>query len=146
MKPARRSLRMNLTGAREDENQKKECQMCQKNHDLDACFKYKRYQVDERNEFLKKSKLFFGCYDVISKEHSGRNCPKRRQCSICKEKIPTRLHGLQSKKRSPEKEDNNYTLPMPPGNEEKKDSVKTCASTVAHTNVISMCVITVKVK
>ena len=38
------------------------------------------------------------------------------------------------------------TPPMPPGNEEKKDSVKACASTVAHTEVISMCVIPVKVK
>ena len=38
---------MNLTGAKEDRNQKKECQMCQKNHDLDACFKYKQLQVDE---------------------------------------------------------------------------------------------------
>ena len=34
VKPARRSLNMNLTGA-------KEYQMCEKNHDLDACFKYK---------------------------------------------------------------------------------------------------------
>ena len=40
VKPAKRSLKMNLTGANEDGNQKKECQICQKNHDLDACFKY----------------------------------------------------------------------------------------------------------
>ena len=33
---------------------------------------------------------------------------------------------------------------MPPGNEEKKDNVKACASTVAIT--ISMCVMPVKVK
>ena len=76
VKPARRSLKMNVTGAKEDENQKKECQMCQKNHDLDACFKYKQLQVDERKRFLMKSKLCFGCYDNISKEHNGRNCPK----------------------------------------------------------------------
>ena len=98
VKPAGRSLKMNLTGAREDRNQKKECQMCQKNHDLDACFKYKQLQVDERKKFLMKSKLCFGCYDVISKEHSGRNCPKRRKCSICKEQHRIELHGLQSKK------------------------------------------------
>ena len=35
---------------------------------------------------------------------------------------------------------------MPPGNEETKDSVKACALTVAHTEVVSMCVIPVKVK
>ena len=81
VKPARRSLKMNLTGAIE-------CQMCQKNHDLDACFKYKQLQVDEVFFF----ELCFGCYDVISKEHSGRNFPKRRKCSICKEQHPTGLH------------------------------------------------------
>ena len=76
-----------------------------------------------------KSKFWFGCYDVISKEHSGRNCPERRKCSICKKQYPTGLHSLQPRKRSPEKEDDNYTPPMPPGNEEKKDSVEACAST-----------------
>ena len=96
---ARRSLKMNLTGAKEDRNQKKECQMCQKNHDLDACFKYKQLQVDERKKFLMKSKLCFGCYDVISTLYlGGRNCPKKRKCSICKKQHPIGLHGLQSKK------------------------------------------------
>ena len=99
---------------------KRKCQVCQKNHDLDACFKYKRLQVGERKKFLMKSKLRFGCYDVISKEHSGRNCPKRKKYSICNKQHPTGLHGLQSKKRSPEKENDNYTPPMPPGNEERK--------------------------
>ena len=53
---------------------------------------------------------------------------------------------MQSKKRSLEKEDDNHTPPMPPENEEKKDSVKACALTVAHTEVISMYVIPVKIK
>ena len=130
---------MNLTGAKEDGNQKKDCQMCQKNHDLDAGFKYKHSNQN-------KSKLCFGCYDVISKEYSGKNCPKRQKSSICKEQHPTGLHGLQSKKRSPEKEDDNHTPLMPPGNQEKKDSVKACALTVPHIEVISMYVIPVEVK
>ena len=120
--------------------------MCQKNRDLDVCFKYKQLQVDERKKFLMKSKLCFGCYDIISKEHSERNCSKRRKCSICKEQHPTGLHGLQQKRRSSEKEDDKCTPPMLPGNEEKKDSVKAYASTVAHTDAISMCVVPVKVK
>ena len=53
---------------------------------------------------------------------------------------------MQPKKRLPEKEDDNYTPPMPPGNEENKDSVKACASTVAQTDVISRCVVPVRVK
>ena len=139
---------MNLTGAKENSNQKKECQMCQKNHDLDACFKYKQLQVDEKKKFLMKSKLYFGCYDVIiiNKGHSGKNCPQKRKWNISKQQNLTGFYGLQSKKRSPEKEDDNHTPPTPPGNGEKKGSVKTCALTVAHTEVISVCVIQVKVK
>ena len=49
-KLARRSFKMNLTGGKEDRNQKEKCQMCQKNHDLDVCFKYKQIQVDERKK------------------------------------------------------------------------------------------------
>ena len=56
--------------------------MCQKNHGSDTGFKYKQLQVDEKKKFLMKSKLCFGCYDVINKEHSGRNCPNRRKCNI----------------------------------------------------------------
>ena len=93
-----------------------------------------------------KSKLRFGCYDVIRKEHSRRNCPKRRKCSIFKEQYPTGLHGLQSRKRSTKKEDDNHTPPVPTGNEERKDSVKACPLTAVHTEVISICVIPVKVK
>ena len=116
---------MNLAGAKKNENQKKECQMCQTNYDLDTFFKHKQLQVDQRKKFLMKSKLCFSCYDVTSKEHGGRNCPKRTKCSNCKEQHPTGLHGLQPKKSSPEKDDN-YSPPMPPGNEEKKGSVKAC--------------------
>ena len=54
VKPARKSLKMNLTIAKEDRNQKMKCQMCQKNHDLDARFKYKQLQVDERKKVLIK--------------------------------------------------------------------------------------------
>ena len=78
---------------------------------------YKQLEVDERKKLLMKSKFCFGCYNVISKEHSGRNCPKRRKTSICKEQYPTGLHDLQPKKRSPEKEEDSYTPPMPPEKE-----------------------------
>ena len=146
VRPARRSLKMNLTGTKEDDCEKKQCQMCQKfNHDLDACYKYKKLEVNERRKFLMKNKLCFGCYETISREHNGRNCPKRRTCSICKEQHPTGLHGLQPKKKSDEKEEDNK--PMKTGDEVKKDaSVKACASTVSHADVISMCVVPVKVK
>ena len=53
------------------------CPMCQKFHDLDACCSYKKMEVGERRKFLMKQKLCFGCYEPISKDHSGRNCPRR---------------------------------------------------------------------
>ena len=34
VKPDRRSLKINLAGVKKDRNRKKECQMCQKNHDM----------------------------------------------------------------------------------------------------------------
>ena len=45
---------MNLTGAKECEHQKKECQMSKKNHNLYTCFKYKKLQVDERKRRMKR--------------------------------------------------------------------------------------------
>ena len=71
----------------------------------------------------------------------------------CKEFIPgkkyfpddfsqTSFHEINKNYQS----DDNHTPLMPPGNEENKDSVKACALTVAHTVVVSMCVIPVKVK
>ena len=88
VKPARRSLKMNLTGSKEDENQKKKFQMCQKNHDLDACLKYKQLQVNDSKNFLMKSKLCFGCHDVISKELSGKNCQKKKKVQHLQEQLP----------------------------------------------------------
>ena len=119
--------------------------MCKKNHDLDDCYKYKRLDVSDRKKFLMTNKLCFGCYEVISWEHNARNCLKRRECSICKEKHPTGLHGCQPRKKSDESEDDSKSV-QPADEEEKDEKVKTCASSVIHANVISMCVVPVKVK
>ena len=136
---------MNLTGAKEDRNQKKECQMCQKNHDLDACLKYKQLQVDEKKKFLMKSKACSGCYDVLSKEHGRRNCPKRRKCSFAKSSIPLGYTDCCQRKGHLKKK---MTTILVQCHQEmrKRKTVKACALTVAHTEVISMCMIPVKVK
>ena len=114
--------------------------MRQKNHDFDACLKYKRLQDDEKKKFLMKSKLCFGCYDVISKEHSGRNCPKEESAAFARGNIPLGYTACSQRKGHLKKKMTTILL------QEKKDSVKACASTVAHTDIISMCVIPVKVK
>ena len=69
---------------------------------------------------------------------------KEESAAFAKSNIP--LGYTDFSQRSAEKEDDTHTPPMPPGNEEKKDSVKVCALTVAHTKVDSMCVIPAKVK
>ena len=56
-KHARKSLTMNLTRAKEDQHQSKEWQMCQKNHDLNVCFKYLCFKQQEHRtveEFFPK--------------------------------------------------------------------------------------------
>ena len=66
VKPAKRSLKTNLTGAKEDENQRRDAR----------CFR--RIMILMLNSNI-------GCYSIISKEQSGINSPKRREWSICKE-------------------------------------------------------------
>ena len=73
--------------------------MCQKVHDLDACHRYKKMEVGDRRKFLMKQKLCFSNYESISNDHSGRNCPRRRICFVCKENHPTGLHGYQPKSK-----------------------------------------------
>lgn len=56
-KHAGKCLAMNLTRAKEDQHQRKECQMFQKNHDLDVCFKYLCFKQQEHRtveEFSQK--------------------------------------------------------------------------------------------
>ena len=48
----------------------------------------RKSQVDERKKFLMKSKFCFDSYDVISKKHSGKNCPTRKSAAFAKSKIP----------------------------------------------------------
>ena len=136
---------MNLTGAKKDRNQKKECQMCQKNHDLDACLKYKQLQVDDKKKFLMKSKACFGCYDVLSKEHGRRNCPKRRKCSFAKSNIPLGYTDCCQRKGHLKKKMTTIFVQCH-WEMRRRKTVKACALTVAHTEVISMCMIPVKVK
>ena len=47
---------------------------------------------------------------------------KKKKVQHLQEQPPTELHSLQPKKWSHGKEDDSYTPPMPPGNEEKKGS------------------------
>ena len=73
--------------------------MCQKFHDLDACYSYTKMEAGDRKNFLMKHKLCFGCYEPRSKDYSGRNCLGRRVCCVCKENHLTGLHGYKPKSK-----------------------------------------------
>ena len=54
----------------------------------------------KKNRYLSKNKLFLGCYDPISGNHSAKTCNKRTICKECKNYHPTALHGYQYKKQN----------------------------------------------
>ena len=70
------------------------CQLCNRYYDLDECRAFDDIVVPERNKFLEKHRLCYGCYENIFENHTARNSPKRRTCKICIEKHHTGLHGF----------------------------------------------------
>ena len=134
-----------MTLPKDKDNQKQgqsRCPMCQKVHDLDACYSYKKLEVGDRKKFLMKQKLCFGSYEPISKYHSRRNCPKRRICCVCNENHPTGLHGHKPKSKE------SVAGGSQRSEEKSTDSRRKIASTstAIQEDVISMCVVPVKVK
>ena len=77
-------------------------QICDGNDDLDDCQFYREITVDDRNSFLKKNRLCYGCYAEISSKHAARSCINRRVCEVCQGRHPTGLHDYKTKnKKSP---------------------------------------------
>ena len=70
--------------------------LCEEQHHLDDCLRFLRKPLEERRDFLFKTRLCFSCYNPSSKEHSARNCPNRRTCKECGGKHATGLHGYLS--------------------------------------------------
>ena len=59
------------------------CKFCDGNHNLDHCQLYHEITVDDRNSFLKKNRLCYGCYAEISPKHTTQSCTNRRTCKMC---------------------------------------------------------------
>ena len=112
------------------------CPMCQKCHDLYACYSYKNTDVGERRRFQMKQKLCFGSYEPTSKDHSERNWQRRRTCCV-QRKLSNRTAVIQAKEQRTN------------GRKESKQRRKinwwwkkiACASTTNQEDTISMCVI-----
>ena len=112
------------------------CPLCQKSHDLNGCPDYKKRATEERSKFLFQKKLCYGCYAPISSEHNAQIC-KQRQVDIWRERHPTGLHGYKASKKNR----------MGDGNDSGKNNGSLAfAATKMTSNVVSMCVVPVKIK
>ena len=128
-----------------------ECQICGDGHDADDCSIFNGQTVEERSKTLARKKLCYGCYTRITADHNARNCKTRRTCKNCNQKHPTGFHGYISKKKginvnnggdSTKGNDGGDVNTLLQSNFAEVD-VK-CASTGFPANIISMCVISVK--
>ena len=136
---------------RKDGSKLKECQICGDGHDADDCSIFNGQTVEERSKTLARKKLCYGCYTPITADHNARTCKTRRTCKICNQKHPTGLHGYISKKKginvnnggdSTKGNDGGDGNTLLQSNFAEVD-VK-CASTSFPANIISMCVVPVK--
>ena len=123
-----------------------ECPVCEGRHDLDNCRKFNDLTLEERSKILRKKKLCYGCYSPITSEHNARSCKKRRKCQVFNLDHPTGLHGYIHKKKGGAL--TNDTEEKQGGSNLKSNfagmDFKSASANITF-NVISMCVVPVKV-
>jgi hypothetical protein len=74
--------------------QSRSCAYCKHdNHELDFCFSFLGKPWSERHEFIKDSKLCFGCLKLAG--HRSKQCSDRLTCRTCGKSHPTSLHKAQ---------------------------------------------------
>ena len=115
------------------------CPMCNENHDIEDCNYYLQQTMEERSKLLFKNKLCYGCLKTVTKEHNAKTCSSRRSCKVCNGKHVTSLHGYLRNKTAINN-DKGLT------DDEKNQGGVKCASVNAGTDVISMCVVPIKVQ
>ena len=119
-------------------------------HDLEDHFIYLGKKIEKRIRFLYTKKLCYGCPQSVSRNHDAKSCFKRKTYKICKEEHLTTLHGLNLEKESKDVSGKNKGS-IDPLSKDTKDqtnaSVKAilCNSTYARVDMVSACVVQVKV-
>ena len=83
------------------------CVLCKGNgHSLAECRTFRSKPVEEKQEFVRKNGLCFGC---LQYGHMSKTCMQKSTCKICQRKHPTSLHmeqrswGGDSKRETPER-------------------------------------------
>ena len=95
------------------------------------------YNKQERRKFLFKSKLCYGCLEIVTKEVNANTCSSRRSCKVCSGKHVTIPHGFLRKKTAI---NSNKDL----AEDEKNQGGVKCASVNTSKDVSSMCVVLIK--
>ena len=113
--------------------------MCNENHDIEDCTYYLQQTMEERSKFLFINKLCYGYLKPVTKKHNAKICSNRRSCKVCNGKYVTTLHGYLRKKTTINS-DKGLT------DDRKNQEGMKCASVNAGTDVISMCVVPIKVQ
>lgn len=68
-----------------------ECLCCKKqNHTLDRCFFFLAKSLEDRENFVRKNNLCYGC--LSTDKHRSKNCTERIKCKRCDKLHPTSLH------------------------------------------------------
>ena len=112
------------------------CPLYQRDHDLDKCEDFMKKPIEDRNKFLAKNKLCYGCYVPTSSDHNERSCKQSRVSKICKEKHPTGLRGYKHPRKG-KLEDNSTN---------SNENSMACATTKMKSRVVSMGIVPVKVR
>ena len=102
--------------------------MCNENHDIEDCTYYLQKTMEERSKFLFKNKLCYGYLKAVTKKHSAKTCSSK--------------NILQGYLRKTTAINSDKGLTHDGKNQE---SVK-CASVNTGTDLISMCVVPIKVQ
>ena len=100
----------------------------------------KRYRKEESWYF--KKRLYYGYLQKIKKDHIAKNCSERRFCEVCNKKNLTTIHGYaRNKVDNTQHQCNSETSEA-----RRDDEVAAYASLNTGMEVISMCVVPVKLR
>ena len=116
------------------------------NHQLDGCLKFMGMALKDRNNFLSKKKYCFRCLQPMKPNYNVKTCDKRLNCRTCSGGHPTAMHGYVPKRKEDAQDDQRSNE-----NDESVTNsfadVETLSTIEKHkTNVISMCIVPVKVR
>ncbi|XP_070203688.1 uncharacterized protein [Littorina saxatilis] len=88
---AKLPVKSKVVMATSGESAEAKCEFCgYSGHDILACRGFMKGTAKERQEFVFKSGLCFGC--LLSVDHRSRQCKQRATCETCSKRHPTCMH------------------------------------------------------